>query len=186
MARDRKLSYDAFGEAFVWNAVTPERVVATVAKLAGDSVEIGPLRAGPGGAASVRASGSIGTPVADELSSDLLTYAVRLPVDLSLEVRVGAVGYFKAIGDIELRLSVHTVEPLTIVIDVDPVRPSDARFTISPVGMQSKLLQRAGDVGGQLREHAAAYVNDQVSRPEVLRYMQIDLLPLIESTWTNL
>ena len=186
MSRDKSLSYRAFGEAFVLSAVTPERVVATVAKLAGDSVEIGPLRAGPGGAASVKAWGSIGMPVADELASDLLAYSVRLPLDLSLEVRVGAVGHFEATGDIELRLSVRTVEPLMIVIDVDPVKPSDARFAISSRGMQSKLLQRAGDVQGQLREHAAAYVNDQVSRSEALRYRQIDLLPLIESTWVNL
>ena len=186
MPRDTNLSYHAFGEAFVWNAVTPERVVATVAKLAGDSVEIGPLRAGPAGAASVKARGSIGTPVADEIPSDLLTYSVRLPVDLSLEVRVGAVGYFEASGEIELRLAVRTVEPLTIVIDVDPVKPSDARFAISSRGVQSKLLQRAGDVQGQLREHAAAYVNDQLSRSDALRYMQIDLLPLIESTWTSI
>lgn len=186
MPRDTTLSYHAFGEAFVWSAVTPERVVATVAKLAGDSVEIGPLRAGPGGAASVKARGTIGTPVADELASDVLAYAVRLPVDLALEVRVGAVGNFQASGHIELRLSVRTVEPLTIVIDVDPVEPSDAKFTITSRGMQSKLLQRAGDVEGQIREHAAAYVNDQISRSDVLRYKQIDLLPLIESTWANL
>jgi len=186
MSGQKNLSYHSFGEAFLFNAVTPERVVATVARIAGDSVSIGPLRAGPGGAASVKASGTIGMPVADELAGDLLRYSVRLPVDLSLEVRVGAVGYFKACGDIELRLGVRVVEPLTILIDVDPVRPSDARFMLTPQGMSSKLLSRAGDVEGQLREHAAAYVNDQVSRTEALRYMQIDLLPLIESTWANL
>lgn len=63
------------------------------------------------------------------------------PHDLSLEVRVRAVGY--------------STRPGTS-IDVDPVEPSDARFTISPWGMQSKLLQRAGNVAGQLREHTAA------------------------------
>ena len=186
MSGQKNLSYHSFGEAFLLNAVTPERVVTTVAKIAGDSVDIGPLRAGPAGAASVKATGTIGTPVADELAGDLLRYSVRLPVDLSLEVRVGAVGYFKANGDIELRLAVRVVEPLTILIEVDPVRPADARFKLTPQGMSSKLLHKAGDVAGQLREHTAAYVNEQVARSDALRYMQIDLLPLIESTWANL
>lgn len=182
----RKLTYQAFGESFIYAAVTPERVVDAVARIAGDSVELGPLRAGPGGAASVKAKGRIGEPLAEEVPGELLTYSVRLPVELSLEVRVGAVGHFDAVGEIELTLTVETVEPLAICIDVAPVSPADARFTIKARGMQSKLLQRAGDVEGELRAHAAAHVNEQLSRPDAARYMRIDLVPLIEQTWSVL
>lgn len=135
------LSYHAFGEALILTAVTPERVIDAVKRLAGDSVSLGPIRAGPAGAAVVNARGSIGEPVAEELTAELLTYSVRLPVELALDVRVGATGHFEASGDIDLRLVVRTVRPLAIVIDVDPVAPGDVNFTIRARGVQSRLLR---------------------------------------------
>jgi hypothetical protein len=161
-------------------------VVGAIKRVAGDSVSLGPLRAGPAGAAVVTARGTIGEPIADEIKPNPLTYAVRLPVSLSIEVRVGAVGRFGAEGEIELRLGVRTVNPLAILIDVEPVHPSDVRFAIEARGVQSKLLQRAGDVEGELRQHAARYVNEQTSRPEAARFMRIELLPLIEASWNSL
>jgi hypothetical protein len=180
------LSYHAFGEALILTAVTPERVIDAVKRIAGDSVTLGPIRAGPAGAAVVHARGAVGEPVAEELPGELLTYSVRLPVDLSLDVRVGATGHFDASGDVGLRLVVRTVRPLAILIDVDPVTPGDVKFAIRARGVQSRLLQRAGDVEGELRMHTASYVNQQVARPEAGRYMRIDLVPLIDHTWSSL
>ncbi len=180
------LSYHAFGEALILTAVTPERVIDAVKRLAGDSVSLGPIRAGPAGAAVVNARGSIGEPVAEELPAELLTYSVRLPVELALDVRVGATGHFEASGDIDLRLVVRTVRPLAIVIDVDPVAPGDVNFTIRARGVQSRLLQRAGDVEGELRVHTASYVNQQIARPEATRYTRIDLVSVIDKTWSSL
>jgi hypothetical protein len=182
----RALSYEAFGEAFILAAVTPERVVHAVASVAGDSVVLGPLRAGPGRTASVKAAGRIGEPVAEELPGDDLAYSVILPVELDIEVRVGAIGHFRAEGEIELRLAVKTIEPLAILIDVEQARPEDARFSITAHGVQSRLLQRAGDVAGELRQHAASYVNQKLADADARRYMRIDLLPLIEQAWGGL
>jgi hypothetical protein len=186
MRAQGELSYESFGEAFIFATVTPERVVAAVKRIAGDTVSLGPLRAGPAGAASVTAHGTIGDPEADEIGSNPLTYAVRLPVSLSLVVRVGAVGRFEATGSIGLRLDVRTVSPLAIVIDVAPVDPSDTSFKISSRGVQSRVMQRAGDVAGELSLHAARYVNEQINRPEASRFTRIDLLPLIESSWSSM
>lgn len=186
MMAQGELSYESFGEAFIFATVTPERVVAAVKRIAGDTVSLGPLRAGPGGAAAVTATGTIGEPEADEVGSNPLVYAVRLPVQLSLVVRVGAVGRFEATGSINLRLEVHTLSPLAIVIDVSPVHASDASFEISSRGVQSKVMQRAGDVAGELQRHAASYVNEQINRPEASRYTRIDLLPLIERSWNSM
>lgn len=180
------LSYESFGEAFIFATVTPERVVAAVKRIAGDSVSLGPLRAGPAGAAVVTATGTIGEPVADEIGSNPLTYSVRLPVSLSLVVRVGAVGRFEATGSIGMRLSVRTVSPLAIVIDVAPVEPSDVSFDISSRGVQSRVMQRAGDVAGEVAVHAARYVNEQIDRPSASRFKRIDLLPLIEASWNSM
>ena len=186
MGKVRHLDYRAFGEAFVFRAVTPERVVNAVGRIAGEVVELGPIRAGPGGRATVNARGRIGEPEADEVKPDPLTYSVRLPVDVSLDVKVGTVHRYDATGTIDLNLTVRTVEPLKIVIDVDPVRPEQVAFHIHAQGVQAKLLGRAGDVDGELRRHTAAYVNERLAHPDTARFTTIDLLPLMEQVWAGL
>jgi hypothetical protein len=180
-----KSPYSAFGEDFIVTAVTPERVVASARQIAGDKVELGPLRAGPGGAATVTATGWIGEPTAEELATELLSYAVRLPVDLDLEVRIGPTGRFLASGHIELRLTVRTETPPAIVIDVGTVRPGDVHLTIEARGVQAKLLQRAGDIDSELRRHAARYVNEKISSPQARQLTRVDLVPLIDRVWNE-
>jgi hypothetical protein len=180
------VDYQAFGEAFIYRAVTPDRIVEAVTRIAGDVVELGPIRAGPGGRATVHAKGRLGEPEADEAGSDPLVYLVRLPVDVDLEVRVGTLHHYRATGSIDLRLSVLVAEPLRIAIETDPVRPKDVHFDIEAQGMQAKLLGRAGDVDGELRRHTAEYVNERVLAPETSRFTNIDLLPLMDRVWADL
>ena len=182
----RPLDYRSFGEAFIYRAVTPERIVDAVSRIAGDEVKLGPIKAGPGGRATVNAWGRIGEPEADEAASDPLVYSVRLPVDVSLEVKVGTVSRYRASGAVDLRLAVRTAEPLRIVIDVEPVRPEHISFRVDAHGVQAKLLGRAGDVDGELRRHTAVYVNERISDPATSRFTNIDLLPLIEEVWSAL
>ncbi len=180
------LDYRRFGEAFVLSAVTPERIVDAVTRIAGDVVELGPLKAGPGGRATVRARGRLGEPSADETGSEPLAYDVRVPVAVSLEVKVGSVNRYDASGQIPLRLEVRTVEPLAIHIEVQPVRASDIEFDIDAKGVQARLLGRAGDVAGELRRYTADYVNERISDPGTARFTYIDLLPLIDRVWGEL
>jgi hypothetical protein len=180
------LDFRAFGEAFIYRAVTPERIVEAVARIAGDVVELGPIKAGPGGRATVFAKGRLGEPEADEAGSDPLVYGVRLPVDVDLEVKVGTTNRYQATGTIDLRMVVRTVEPLSIAIDVDPVTAKDVRFDIQAKGMQAKLLGRAGDVDGELRRHTSDYVNERISAPETSRFTRIDLVPLMDRVWADL
>ena len=180
------MDYRRFGEALILSAVTPERVVEAVTRIAGDVVELGPIRAGPGGKATVYARGRIGEPSADEAGSDPLVYELLLPVDVSLEVKVGGVNRYDATGEIPMRLEVKTVEPLAIVIDVEPVRAADIRFEIEARGLQAKLLGRAGDVDGELRRHTAEYVNSRLADPDASRFTRIDLLPLVERAWSEI
>lgn len=182
----KALDYRAFGEAFIYREVTPDRIVEAVTRIAGDVVELGPIKAGPGARATVMAKGRLGEPEADEAGSNPLVYAVRLPVEVDLEVKVGTVHRYRATGTIELRLVVRTVEPLEIVIDVDPARPQDVHFDIDAKGMPAKLLGRAGDVDGELRRHTSDYVNERLADPETARFTNIDLLPLMDRVWADL
>ncbi len=186
MPGGRSLDYRQFGEAFVLQAVTPERVVAMVSRIAGATVALGPIRAGPGGRATVNATGRIGEPSADEEGADPLVYAVRLPIDVDLEVKVGTVNRYAATGIVDLRLTVRAVAPLALHIDVDPVRPEHINFHIRAHGVQARLLGRAGDVDGELRRHAAEYVNGRLSDPDTSRFSRIDLVPIMERVWSDL
>lgn len=180
------MTFAGFGEAFIYRAVSPERVVDAVRRIAGEVVELGPIRAGPGGRATVFAAGTVGEPEADEQSSDPLTYAVHLPVAVSIQVKVGTVSHFAAEGSIALQLTVGMAAPLTLLIDVAPITADDVRFRIEAKGVQARILGRAGDVDGELRRHTAAYVNERIGGPEAARLTRIDLVPLIESVWGDL
>lgn len=182
----KHLDYEEFGSAFIYRAVTPDRIVEAVSRIAGDVVELGPIKAGPGGRATVNARGRLGEPEADEAGSDPLVYEVRIPVDVDLEVKVGTVNRYNATGTIDLRLAVRTVAPLSIVIEVEPVRPKDVHFDIEAKGMPAKLLGRAGDVDGELRRHTSDYVNERLGAPETRRFTNIDLLPLMDQVWAEL
>jgi hypothetical protein len=180
------LDYRAFGEALILQAVTPERTVAAVTRIAGTAVDLGPISAGPGGRATVAAHGHIGGPVADEAGSDPLVYAVHLPIEVDLEVKIGRVQRYAASGAIDMRLTVRTVDPLAIVIDVDPVRPEHVTFVVEPEDLTARLLGRAGHIDGELRRRTAAYVNEQVSAPAAARFRNVDLLPIIQKVWIGL
>lgn len=182
----KPLDHRAFGEAFVYRAVTPERVVDAVRRIAGDEVRLGPIKAGPGGRATVDATGRIGVPEADETAADPLTYTVRLPLDVALEVKVGTVNRYRASGTIDLRMRVLTLAPLTLFIDIDHVGPHDIDFRIEAKGVPARLLGRAGDVDGELRRYTAEFVNDRISAPDTARFTRIDLVPLIEQFWAAL
>lgn len=179
------LTYEAFGEAFLRAAVTPERIASAVQRIAGDTVTVGPLRAGPGGAASVVAKGELGEPVAALTPGDSLGFVVRLPVRLRITVRVGAVGRFEAEGGVRLHISVRTQLPLAIVIELGLVRPEDVEFSIEAKGVPSKVMGLAADVEGELRRRTADYINGRVTNPDTAGLTHIDLLPLIENGWQS-
>jgi len=182
----RSVPYAEFGENFVVAAVSTERVVGAIQRIAGDTVELGPLKAGPGKAATVRAKGTIGEPRAEELDTDLLSFSVQLPVELHLDVKVGTTTAFDATGEIELHLTVRTLDPPALMIEVDPVEPQHVHFEIRSKGLQARVLERAGDVEGELRRQAAKFVNDQVASKDAQRYARIELMPLIERVWETL
>jgi hypothetical protein len=179
------LTHEEFGEAFLRAAVTPERIASAIHRIAGDSVVVGPLRAGPGGAASVVAKGELGEPAAEVLPGEALAFAVRLPVRLRITVRVGALGRFEAAGEVRLHISVGTRLPLAIIIELARVRPEHVEFAIEAKGVPSKVMNLAADVEGELRRRTADYINARVANPDASSLTNIELLPLIESGWRS-
>ena len=108
----------------------------------------------------------------------VLTYA-------DLHTLGGAIDARAPQREIELHLTVRTLDPPALMIEVDPVEPSHVHFEIRSKGFQARVLERAGDVEGELRRQVAAFVN-QVASPDARRYACVELMPLIESAWETL
>ena len=85
------VSYQDFGAVFIDEAVTAARIEHAVRDVAGDRVDVGPIKVGPGDAASVVAKGAIGAPTARPLEPEedgTRRFAVDIPVELHLSVKV--------------------------------------------------------------------------------------------------
>jgi len=160
-----EITYEEFGVNFVKHVVTPDRVAGTISRLAGGEVKAGPMPAGPGGAASVTASGRIGDIVARASSaSGRLAFEAVIPIELLLEVRVaGADHRYRGRVNVPLSLRVRAVGPVTLIIDVDPVLSDKVEVELSADGVRAKVLQRLGNVNEEVRQTVATIVNERLT-----------------------
>lgn len=179
------ISYEQFGVNFVAAAVTVERVEASIGEMSGDPVNVGPMPAGPGGIATVRAVGEVGMPVVHQLEGSPMKFQARLPIDLQLDITVAAVPQ-RYSGDVEvpLLLSVHTVAPLTLKIEVKPVVARDIKVDLVSSGLGGGVLQRVGNIDDEVRKQVAAVVNERIASEEARASREIDVGSMIEDAIT--
>ena len=186
MAADgERISYEEFGPAFIRHAASNERIVAAIRGVADAPIGFGPASLGPAGAAEVRARGAVrGVRVGERREEPLLTLRVDLAVDLDLRIAVAGTKHRYA-GDLAIPLSitVHTAAPLSLVIDVDPVRPADVGVDLKAGGLPARVLKRVGDVDNELRRQVATVVNERVESDDAARLRTIDILSLIDDAW---
>ena len=185
MAADERFTYEDFGPAFIRHAVSNERIVGAVGEVAAAPIRFGPQSMGPAGAAEVRAEGRVrDVRVADRREEPLLALRVDLAVDLDLRVTVaGAKHRFEADIGIPLGITVHAAPPLSLVIDIEPVRSRDVRLDLRASGLRSKVIQKIGDVDNELRRQVARVVNERVESEDAARLRTIDVLSLIDDAW---
>ena len=176
--------YEEFGVRFIHLAVTDERLASALAAVAGDVIRVGPLPVGPGGAANVQAEGRVGAPAVQRFDGTPLRFRAHLPVDLSLDVKVAGVNHhYQAQVTIPLELTVHTEEPITLVIEVARVSSQDLGVQLRADGMRAKVLSRLGNVEDEVRRHVARFVRERVDSPEGQRARRVEILPLIDQAW---
>jgi hypothetical protein len=179
-----QLSYAEFGSAFVQHAVTPERVTEVLARITGDRITVGPVPAGPGGAARATVVGALAPPRLRQLAPDPLRYDVLLPVTVTLEVELaGGVHRYDGRVEVDFQIEVHVEEPLTIVVVPAEIYPRDVSVDVGAKGLRAKAIAALGDLDGELRREVAAYVNERMKGEDAATMTRIDLLPLIESAW---
>jgi hypothetical protein len=178
----QEISYEEFGANFVAHVVTPQRVAATITRLAGDSISVGPMEAGPGGAASVSATGRVG-PIRPQvvLNRERLAFDAVIPVELDLDVRVALASHrYRGLVEVPLRLEVRAVPPVMLVIDVDQVRAEDVRVDLKADGIRARFLQRIGGVDEEVQAAVAQMVNERLTTDEAREAREYDILSYVE------
>lgn len=180
------LSYEQFGVSFVRYAVTPERVAASMADVAGEAVEVGPLPAGPGGIATVKATGQIGAIEVTPDPGDILRFRAVLPIELDLEVRLGPVpNRYNGEVKVPLALTVRAAAPLMLVIDIDPITPRDVHVDLQSSSVGGDVIQRVGNMDAEVQAQVAKVVNERINSERAMETRVIDVAALVDESWAD-
>lgn len=181
------VSYRQWGDDFFELAVNEERILGGVNTLAGQPIDFGPMGVGPGRIAKVRAFGQIGEAVAERLPGELISYAVRLPVDLTFELNLQVETHrFHADLVVPLTLTAQALAGLRIYIDVVPPRSSEVQVRLKAEGLRAAITSRVAGVEGELRRFVARYVTRELDKPHVRRARMVDVSGAIEHAWSSI
>ncbi|WP_144207390.1 hypothetical protein [Mycobacterium tilburgii] len=178
------LTYEEFGRRFFEVAVTPERVAAALAKIAGNEFAMEPIAQGPGGIAKVSANVKIHDPRVTRRLGDNITFVIHIPlsIDLLLDLRLDK-QRFQVSGDIALRATVRAAEPLVLIVDVAKPRPSDITVNVSSKSFRGEILRILAGVDGEIGRSIAQYVADEIDAPESQTAQVIDVAEKLNEAW---
>lgn len=180
----KDISYEQFGINFVERAVTAERIADSISKVSGDSVEVGPMSAGPGGIATVNAVGKVGAVIVNPNHDKHFRFEATLPIDLELEVRLAGVPTrYRGMVEVLLRLSVHTVAPLTLRIDIAELTDDDISVELQAADAVGGVLQKVGNIDGEVRSQVKNVVNRRLSSDEAKATREIDVAEILGRSW---
>lgn len=157
------ITYEEFGRRFFEYAVTPERVAAGFADIAGNEFAMEPIAQGPGGIARVSANVKIHDPRVTRRLDDTISFIIHIPlsIDLLLDLRLDK-QRFVISGDIALRAAARAAEPLLLIVEVSKPRPSDITVNVSAKSLRGEVLRILAGVDGEIRRFIAQYVADEI------------------------
>jgi hypothetical protein len=177
-------TYEEFGRRFFEVAVTPERVAAALADIAGSDFAMEPIAQGPGGIAKVSAKVSIKEPRVTRRLGDIITFVIHIPlsIDLLLDLRLDK-QRFVVSGDIALRATARAADPLLLIVDVAKPRPSDITVNVSSKSIRGEVLRILAGVDGEIRRFIAQYVADEIDAPQSQAAQVIDVADKLQDVW---
>jgi hypothetical protein len=184
MQNHEYVTYEEFGRRFFEVAVTPERVAAAFAEIAGNEFAMEPIAQGPGGIAKVSANVKIQDPRVTRRLGDSITFVIHIPlsIDLLLDLRLDK-QRFVVSGDIALRATARAAEPLVLIVDVAKPRPSDITVNVSSKSFRGEILRILAGVDGEIRRFIAQYVADEIDAPESQAAQVIDVSEKLNEAW---
>ena len=121
------IGYEKWAIDFFTEAISEDRVLDAVRIIAGEQIEFGPVKAGPGGIATVRAYGEIKEPSATKTPGEHVAYRVMLPIDLTIEVTLQVEQRFEAELLVPLTLRAVPRSGVRIFIEAEPPRTEEMR-----------------------------------------------------------
>lgn len=180
------VTYEEFGRRFFEVAVTPDRVAAAFADIAGSEFAMEPISQGPGGIAKVSANVKIREPRVTRKLGDLITFVIHIPlsIDLLLDLRLDKQRFMVA-GDIALRATARAAEPLLLIVDVAKPRPSDITVNVSSKSIRGEVLRILAGVDGEIRRFIAQYVSAEIDSPKSQAAQVINVAEQLDSTWSG-
>ncbi len=178
------VTYEEFGRRFFEVAVTPERVAAAFADIAGNEFAMEPIAQGPGGIAKVSANVKIQDPRVTRRLGDSITFVIHIPlsIDLLLDLRLDK-QKFAVSGDIALRATARAADPLVLIVDVAKPRPSDITVNVSSKSFRGEILRILAGVDGEIRRFIAQYVADEIDAPQSQAAQIIDVEEKLNEAW---
>lgn len=187
MAAEGTIEYAEWGELFFEHAVTAERVLQGINVLAGQPIDVGPLRVGPGRLAKVRAHGQIGTATGHRLSVRPLVFAVSLPVSLEFVIDLAMHKQkFDAAITVPLTITTLARADLAIELEVTPPHAHQVVVDLAAQGVPASITQYAAGVEGELKRFVARYVAREVEKPYVEQARTIDVSGAVERAVSSL
>lgn len=179
-------SYAEFGAAFFEHAVTAERILGAVSGIAGDPIEFGPIGAGPGKIAKVRASGLVGQADARRMPGELVAFRLTIPVDLRLHVDLGVDEHeFRTKLRVGLTLTARAAPPLRVVIDIDEPHSKDVLVDVEAGTRRGAVLQILAGVDREIARFVARYVAREIDKTHIRDARDIDVAARIDGAWRS-
>lgn len=184
MTNHEFVTYEEFGRKFFEVAVTPERVAAAFAEIAGSQFDMEPIAQGPGKIAKVSASVNIHEPRVTRQLGDSITFVIHIPLSIDLLVDLWVDKQrFTVSGDIALRAVARAAEPLLLIVDVAKPRPSDITVNVSSKSIRGEVLRILAGVDGEIRRFVAQYVADEIDAPASQAAQIIDVAHQLDQAW---
>ena len=186
IAFDDHIAFDEFGHNFVREVVTADRVGATIASVVGESIEVGPIAAGPADAAKATLRGKLAAVdvEAHGADADALKFSALVRLECTLAVKAPILDKrYRGTLTIPLLLHVRTASPVRLVIDVEPPDAADIGVKLEAKDRSGRLIQVLGNIDGEVRTRAAAEVARRVEAPEARRHREIDILAMVDDVW---
>ena len=179
-----EIPYDEFGRRFMAHAVTEERILHGFGGLAGEPIAFGPIGAGPGKLAKVKADGQVGATSVRRTGEEPITFALTIPVGLDLELALGVDRHrFHAELEVALTLRARTADFLRIVIEVEPPRTADVTVDLKADGLRAEALRRVAGIDREIARFVARYIGRELEKPHVRAARDIDVAARIDGAW---
>lgn len=175
-----------FATSLLALTLTPDRVAAVMARIAGERVEVGPLTFGPGGmitASGVGLIGKIDVTPRTGLTDGQLGFEAAIPGDLTINLAAGSgesVHSYPGTVLAPLHITVQLLEPARVFLAVDPLQAHEVKVELRPEGMAAVLLQ-LGRADQVVADQVSKVVNQRVAAVADLR--TIDLVELVDRSW---